>query len=205
MVRSEVGDGSADVALVVGKERRERSGEAKSCFVACRQDCRQEGLMPAAHLASAQGQQGPPQLGTLPEMQCGAPPVLSAPLPMLGRHADLAGETYGPDRHSCDPAAEPRCCTPQKIPLADPIFLFPAVVLADSGDEVCGRSSAVLRPGESIGRVPCDYLPRYLRIAEAGQRQSSLPRPRQKSDHNCQLPGFHVPLCMSGPHFASSM
>lgn len=35
--------------------------------------------MPAAHLASAQGQQGPPQLGTLPEMQCGAPPVLSAP------------------------------------------------------------------------------------------------------------------------------
>lgn len=101
-------------------------------------------------------------------------PYLAGTLPIPpGRHSDLADETCGPDRHSCDPAAEPRCCTPQKLWQVAPIFLFPAVVAAYSVEGICGRLHGVLPPVEGTRRVPSD-------LGRTGKNQSSPAPSRRK-------------------------
>lgn len=107
-------------------------------------------------------------------------PYLAGTLPIPpGRHSDLADETCGPDRHSCDPAAEPRCCTPQKLWQVAPIFLSPAVVAAYSGEGICGRLHGVLPPW----RAPGGYLVTWAELAKISRH---LPHLGEKSDHNPQ-------------------
>lgn len=125
-------------------------------------------------------------------------PCLFCTLPeVLGRHSDLADETCGPDRHSCDPAAEPQCCTPQKLWQVAPIFPFPAVVAASSGEDICGRLSGVLRPGEGTRRVPDD-------LGRTGQPLSSQ---QNRGGNQTTIPSLHLIrltfTCFpgrSGPH-----